>query len=155
MKILKTVSRDYPIVAIALLLLACVKFEYQTADSAFYLPGLVGGLAVLAIVATVLLFRIFNAAQDACVARGLIPSRIRSKYDILIPVGIVVAAFQFRWVGEPFHGAASKSPYRWEFQWSDPGCNLAFIAALIGVVLLIRILYLLRAIASASNVKSE
>lgn len=155
MKVIKTAIHDYPIIAIALLLLACIKFEYQTANWSFSIPGLVGGLAVLAIIATFLLFRIFNAAQDACIARGIIPSRVRSKYDILIPIGIIAVCFQFRLLGAPFERNLGKSGYSWDFQWSDPKWNAIFLGALVGVVLLVRVLYLLRAIATASSIKSQ
>ena len=130
-----------------------MKFEYQTTFWSISSPGLAGGIVVLAIIAIVLLFRIFNAAQDACIARGLLHSRIRCTYDLLIPVGIVAVAIQLRWVGEPFHGAG-ESGYRWLFAWSDPEWRVPFIASLVGVVLLIRVFYLIRAIAQESNDKS-
>jgi len=143
---MKSILRNYPIAGIALLLLACVRFEYQTSSWAISSPGLAGGVAVLAIVAIVLLFRIFNAAQDACISRGLLRSRIQCKYDILIPIGTLAALINFRSTGEPFHGAG-KSGYRWEFARSDPGWAVPFLAGLIGVVLLVRVLHLVRAIA--------
>lgn len=149
---MKTFVRDYPIGAIALMLLACVKFEYQTDTWSINSSGLAAGLIVLAIIAIVLLFRIFNAAQDACIARGLLQTRVRSKYDLLIPVGILAVAIKGRWVGEPFHGAGT-SGYRWEFAWSDPHLDVPFIAVLVGVVFLIRIFYLFRAIAGKTNDK--
>jgi hypothetical protein len=149
---MSAIIRKYPIGAIALLLVACIKFEYQTATWSIYGPGLAGGVVVLAVIAMVLLFRIYNAAQDACVARGLLKSRVRSKYDLLIPVGILVVAIHGRWLGEPFHGAGN-SGYRWEFEWSDPSWAAPFIASLVGVVLLTRILNLFRAIAHGSDEK--
>src|SRR5215469_16100740 len=96
---MKSILRDYPIGAIALLLLACVRFKYQSYGFTTGVPGLAGGFIVLAIVAIVMLFRIFNAAQDACISRGLLPSRIRCKYDLLIPIGILAVAIQARWYG--------------------------------------------------------
>jgi hypothetical protein len=67
-RIMKNIIRNYPIGAMALLLLACVKFEYQTETSSFSSAGLGAGVLVLGIISAVLLFRIFNAAQDACIA---------------------------------------------------------------------------------------
>jgi len=151
---MKAILRDYPISAVALLLLACVKYEYQTTDWSISIPGLAGGLVVLCIIAMVLLYRIFNAMQDVCISRGLLHTRIRCKYDALIPIGIILLFIHARWCGEPFQGGIGKSRYRWEFIWSDPDWAVPFLAALVGVVLLIRILYLFRAIARESNVKS-
>lgn len=143
---MKKLVHDYPIGSIALILLACMKFEYQTATWSINSPGLAGGLFVLVILAIVLLFRIFNAAQDVCIARGFLPSRIRCKYDVLIPIAMVAAAIKVRWFGEPFHGAGG-SGHRWELAWSDSQWDAPFLGALVGVVLLVRIFYLFRAMA--------
>jgi hypothetical protein len=151
--LMKTLIRDYPIGAIALLLLACVRFEYQTASWSINSPGLAGGLVVLGIIALVLLFRIFNAAQDACISRGLLHSRIHCKYDVLIPIGILAVFVQVRYCGERFRDGPGKSGFRWEFVWGDRDWSVPFFVALVGVVLLIRILYLVRAIAQESDVK--
>jgi len=147
---MKKLVRDYPIGAIALIALACIKFEYQTDTWSISSPGLAGGVVVLGIIAIVLLFRIFNAAQDVFIVRGLLPSRIRCKYDVLIPIGILAVAIYPRWVGEPFQGAG-KSGFRWEFAWSDSEWAAPFIGALVGVVFLTRIFYLFRAMAQGSD----
>ena len=149
---MRAIIRNYPIGATALLLLACIKFEYQTDSWSVSSSGLGAGIIVLAIIAVVLLFRIYNAAQDACIARGLMKARVRCKYDFLIPAGILAVAIQGHWFGEPFHGAG-KSGHRWEFAWSDPTWAAPFIGALVGVVLLVRVFYLFRAIAQESNDK--
>lgn len=134
----------------ALLLLACIKFEYQTDSWSVNSSGLGAGVIVLGIIAIVLLFRIYNAAQDACIARGFLKAKVRCKYDILIPLGILAVAIHANWHGEPFHGAG-ESGFRWAFAWSDSAWDVPFIAALVGVVLLTRIFYLLRAIAQESR----
>jgi divalent metal cation (Fe/Co/Zn/Cd) transporter len=152
---MKNIIRDYPIGSIALLLLACVKFEYHSQPLGWSIssPGLVGGVAVLAIIVVVLLFRIFNAAQDACISRGLLRSRIDGKYDMLIPVAIFLVAVQARWFGTPMLLENGKSGYQWELTWSDPNWAVPFIGALVGVVLLTRVLNLFRAIAHESHGK--
>lgn len=137
----------------ALLLLACVKFKYESESWSIGSAGLAAGVVVLAIIAIVLLFRIFNAVQDACIARRLLKFRIRSKYDLLIPFGILAVAIKARWLGESLHGTG-KSAYHWEFAWSDPSWDVPFIGALIGVIFLLRIFYLFRAIAQEANDKS-
>jgi hypothetical protein len=91
----------------------------------------------------------FNAAQDACIARGVLPSRIRCKYDTLIPIGILAVALPgAMWVGEPFQGVG-KSGFGWELAWSDSEWGGPFVV--VGIVFLTRIFYLFRAIAQGSD----
>ena len=153
---MKNIFRDYPIGSIGLLLLACVRFEYHSQSLSWSVssPGLSGGVAVLGIVAVVVLFRIFNAAQDACIARGLLGSRIQSRYDILIPIAIVLVAAQGRWYGAQVEYPSGQAGHQWELAWSDPGWAVPFIAALIGVVFLTRILVLVRALSHVSDQRS-
>lgn len=148
--IMRSIIRNYPIGALALLLLACVRFEYQTETWSVGSAGLAAGVVVLAIIAMVLVFRIFNAVQEFCIARRLLKARIRSKYDLLVPVGILAVLFQWRGLGEPFQGAG-KSGHRWEVVWSDPAWMFPFIGALAGVVLLLRVFLLFRALAQEAN----
>lgn len=150
MKSIQKLIHDYPLGAIALLLLACVKFEYRGDQWSYSAPGLGAGFLILVIIGIVLLLRIRNAAQEACLARGIDPSNVRSKYDILIPIGIVASLAHFNWVGPTIEDGGGKFHYLWEFEWSDWQWNLAFIGALVAVVLLIRVLYLLRAIGDTS-----
>jgi hypothetical protein len=146
MGFIRAIFRDYPVVAAVLLLLTCIKLQYCEDNWSAGTLGLAAGFPVLLIIAIVLLFRIFNAAQDVCVARGLIPSRIHSKYDLLIPVGIV-AMLHVRYKGVPFLSKTGEHLCHWDFQWGDPEWSGPFFVTLIGVVLLVRILYLLRSIA--------
>ena len=151
---MKTVFTRYPIVAIVLLLLTCVHFEYQTPRGNLLVPGLANGLAVLAIIAVVLLYRIYKAIQQACIAHGIDPSIGRTKYDILIPIAIVAVIIHYRSVGGSLPGERGKAEYHWVFQWSDPELAIPLLAALVGVVFLLRVLHRVRAIAENHGPKN-
>jgi hypothetical protein len=146
---MKRAFLEVPLVSILLVLLACIHFEQNTPNTSTKISGLAGGIGWLALVAIVLVFRIFNAVHEACYRRGLIPQRLHFRYDVLIPVAIVAVAFQFRWQGQPIVNIEGKTVPEWYFQWSDPDYNVAFIGAVIGVVFLLRIFTLARAIADA------
>jgi hypothetical protein len=141
--------REIPVVSIVLVLLACIHYEHNSHNERTTVPGLAGGIGCLIIIAIVLLFRIFNAAHETCYRRGLIPERLYFRYDVLIPIAIVASAWQFRWQGKPIVGIDGKEVPELLFQWSDPNLNVAFIGAVIGVVFLLRILALVRAVADA------
>ena len=146
---MKTTFRDYPITALILLLLACMKFEYNGLNWTVRSPGLPAGFALLIIFAVVMIYKIFkmfNAVQDVLVSRGIIPSRIRCKYDLLIPIGILAVCYQGRWMGDPFKSELGSSGYRWELIWGDYHWAAPFIFALVGVVLLFCAFELCRAI---------
>jgi hypothetical protein len=136
-----------PILSIVLVLFACIHYEMNTPTSNVTLPGLAAGIAVLAVIAMVLSFRIFNAAHDACFRKGLIPERLHFRYDALIPVAIVAPAFKAYWQGPLVKGMSGKDVPQWIFQWSDSNNDAMFACSVIGIVLLIRILTLVRAIA--------
>lgn len=139
-------SNKYLILSIVLILLACIRFEYRTDRWEFSIPGLQGGIVIIAIVGLVLVFRILNAVQDVCVARGLIESRVSSQYDLLIPVAFVAVIFHGRWTGDLIEGMDGETVYQWEFAWSDPRYAMPFLGALLVVVFLLRVQALLKAI---------
>ena len=66
---MRHILTKYPVVAIVLLLLACVKFKYNRANWSFNAPGLLGGAIVLSIIGVVLLYRIFNGIQDVYISK--------------------------------------------------------------------------------------
>jgi hypothetical protein len=144
----------YPFASIALILIACIRFEYNAANWRFFSPGLAGGLAVLAIVGIVVVFQIFNAAQEICLSKGLTQSRLRFKYDVLIPIAILAVVIKANWQGGDIQVMGDKQVPQWVFAWSDPHLDGAFILAVIGLALLLRILTLLRAIVRPSALAS-
>jgi hypothetical protein len=97
-------------------------------------------------VGIVVVFQIFNAAQEICLSKGLIQSRLRFKYDVLIPIAILAVMVKGNWQGADIQGMGDKQVPQWVFAWSDPHLDGAFILAVIGLALLLRILTLLRAI---------
>ena len=146
---MKTIFRDYPITALILLLLACIKFEYNGATWTVSSPGLPAGFAVLVVLGVLMIyqiFKMFNTVQDVLISRGIIPSRIRCKYDLLIPLCILAVCNQGRWMGDPFKGGLGSSGYHWELIWGDSHWAVPFILALVGVILLFRIFELCRSI---------
>jgi hypothetical protein len=145
----KRVFRAIPVVSIILVLLAYIHFERNSQTSAVTIPGIAGGIVCLIVIAIVLLFRIFNAAHEACYRKGLIPERLHFRYDVLIPVAVVAAAIQARWQGKWIVGIYGKEVPEWIFEWGDPNLKVAFVGAVIGVVFLLRILALARAVADA------
>lgn len=151
MKALHDWFRKYPVVCILLLLAACVHYEENTATSSSSFPGMFNGLAVLSVVGIVLVFRIFNAIESLSLAKGWLGSKPTYRYDILIPIGIVAAAFKWRSAGPMIMGMDGKPAYQWEFTWSDSTLNGYFVLALIAVVFLQRVVVLIRAIESTSR----
>jgi hypothetical protein len=145
----KRFFRELPLVSILLVLLACIHYERNSYNVTETLPGLEAGIDCLAIIAIVLLFRIFNAVHEACYRRGVIPERLRFRYDVLIPVAILAAGWQFHRQGTSIVNIDGKKVPETLFQWSNPKLNVAFIGAVIGVVFLLRVLALVRAIADA------
>ncbi len=141
---MRHILKKYPVVAIILLLLACVRFQYNEATWSISIPGLAGGVIVLAIIAIVLVYRIFNRVQDVCISKGVLGSRIHCKYDVLIPIAILAAFIKGYWQGDFITGMYGKDVPQWELAWSDPGWDAAFIGFVIGVVLLLRVLQLLK-----------
>lgn len=148
-------STRYLILSIVLILLACIRYEYRTDQWELSTPGLQGGIGILAIIGLVLVFRIFSVVQDVCLAHGLIESRISSKYDLLIPIALVAVMFYGHWTGDLVEGMDGEEVYQWEFAWSDPEYAGPFLAALLVVVLLLRVQTLLRAIKSQAKERGE
>lgn len=144
----------YPLLPIALVLAACVRFEYHTDMCNVVIPGLAGGIVVLAIVAIVVLYRIFNAVERLCRAKSWLKGPVKFRYDILIPIGIAAVAFKGHWFGPPIEGIEGKTR-RWILQWSDSSLDVYFIVGLIGVVLMLRILELIRAIEMSTPARLE
>lgn len=151
MKALQDWFTKYPVICILLLLVACVHYEENTATSSFNFHGLAVGLMVLGIMGIVLVFRIFSAFESLSLTKGWLGSKPTYRYDILIPIAIVVVAFHGRSVGPMITGIGRKPVYQWEFIWSDSTLNGYFILALIAVVFLHRVVVLIRAIESTSR----
>ncbi len=151
---MQRIIRDYPVFSILLLLLACIRFEYNATTWSVNVPGLAGGLAVLGVIAVVLFFRIFNAVQDICIAKNLLSERLRFKYDILMLVSILAAGMGFRYLGPLTQGMAGHEVNQWVFQWSDSQLNVYFVGLVILVVFLLRVLTLERAIAKGPRLGS-
>lgn len=148
----KSSSTGFPFISIILILIACIHYDYRTPRWEFYMPGLPGGILVLSIIGVALLFRIFNLLQDVCIARGLITARVQSRYEVLLPVGILAVLIKWHAFGDLVEGMEGEQVYQWEFHWSDPKLDAPFIAALIAVVLLLRVRALLYAIQGHANV---
>ena len=148
---MKKIFSRYPIFAIVLVLLACAEFHYNTATSQVAFPGSITGVLVMSIIAVVLFYRLFNAIQDLCVSKGLLASRIRCKYDILIPIGIIATLLGFYWQGKEITGMKGEQVPQWTFAWGQGEWEVLFIALLIGIVLLVKILLLLKELTAHSH----
>jgi hypothetical protein len=134
------------ILAIILVLLACIRFEYRTPEWEVRLPGLQLGVLILAIVTVVLLYRIFHSTQQECLERGLIDAPVKSQYNILIPLTLVAVAIKGVWYGDRIESMDGDEVYQWEIAWSDPTYDVPFFAGVVVLVLILRIRALFKAI---------
>jgi len=133
---------------ILLIVLACVKFQYHGRTFDLEYPGLVVGFLVMIVMGVVLLFRAFNALQDLFIARGRLTSRVVCKYDILLPLAIIAVALKGAWHAGTVTDAAGVEMPRFFFGWSDATWDVPFVAALVGLLFLVRVILLLRALAA-------
>ncbi|QDU80376.1 hypothetical protein Pla110_21050 [Polystyrenella longa] len=140
--------KQFPLISIALIFLACIKFEYHTETSSFNVPGLAGGMLVIGILGIVLLFKIFNAVESYCMRRRWLRVKPYYRYDILIPVTILAVALHMRYVGPEIATKGEQQNLQWIFEWSDKDLSGHFVLSVIGIVLLLRILTLIRSLNS-------
>ena len=75
--------KRYPVVSIALVLVACVRYEYHAESFSLVVPGLAGGIVVLGIVSIVLFYRIFNAVEKLLRTKGWLKQPLKHRYDVL------------------------------------------------------------------------
>jgi len=140
-----------PVIGIILILLACISYDHRGDGWELTVPGPIGGVVVCAIIAVVLLFRIMNRAEEACLARGLIKQLPPHKYDILISVTFLASLVGLRFHGGFLDPEAPTRLLKWEFEWAKRPDSAYFLAAVIGVVVLLRVHTLLRAITTDTD----
>jgi len=139
--------KNYPVGSIICMLLSFIGFEYHTSNASIYLPGVVAGVIVMIVIIMILFYRIFDAVQTICITHGILQERVSSKYDILLPIGLVGILLQGQFFGEHFVNFRGEYVPKWTLRWSQPELVGQYIIALVAVVLLLRIKALLEAIA--------
>ena len=133
----------------ALVLIACIRFEYNTPTWRLVVPGLPAGVVALGVIAALLLFRLDRVVRRLCVFQHVSPREIPCRYYVLIPIGAAAVAVKGHWHGQPITDLFGNPAYRWDLLWSDPNLDVAFLAALVCVVFLFRVFQLLGAVVHA------
>lgn len=147
---------EFPIVSVLLLLLTCVRFEYNTETSSLKVYGLGLGIVVLAIVAIIIIFRVFFTVERLCQKKGWLTEHLHHRYDVLIPIGIAAVAVKAQWTWGPLvKSIDGQQVHQFMFQWSDATLDSYFIIGLIVVVLLVRALELIRGIEQSVKPSSD
>ena len=137
------------VLAGALVVFACMRFEINAATWRLVVPGLSGGMLALGVVAAMLLFRLDRAVRRLCVSHRISPREIQCWYYFLIPFGAAAVAIKGHWYGQLVTDLFGNPVYRWELVWGDPRLDLAFLAALVFVIFLLRDFQLLSAVVRA------
>ncbi len=130
---------NQPWAAIILVLIACIRYEYQTESSRTLFDGFSIGIAVISIIAIVIGFKITTAWAQILYQKKIISSIPRHPYDILLPIGIIAAAWGYSNQGKLIKGIDDSMTPQWIFEWGNRDLNGYFILSLIGLVLLLRI----------------
>lgn len=143
--------RRFPVIPAFLIFVACIGFEYRTPSSQLSVPGLVGGLAVLGIVAVVLSHRIFKHFENVCREKGWLTVPVQHRYDILFPIAFVAASLKWQYLGPEIVDTLGKAVPQWEIAWSDPTLDVYFVLAMFVVVVLLRVNDFVHAIARSAR----
>jgi hypothetical protein len=89
------------ILTAALVLLACIRFEYNAPTWRVFVPGLHGGVVVMCVVAGFGLFRLLRTGLRLSAAMGIAPRDIPFPFYFLIPIGAAAVAINGHWEGPP------------------------------------------------------
>lgn len=146
---MRSLHRTGVVLAGALVLIACIRFEFNAQTWRVVVPGLSAGMVALGIVAALLLLRLDRVVRRLCVSHRISPREIPCWYFLLVPIGAAAVAVKGHWHGQPITDLFGNPANRWDLVWSDPTLDLAFLAALVFVVLLYRLFQLLGAVANA------
>ena len=132
--------KSYPLI---LLLLCSVNFVYNSESWQIGWPGLAGGLVALGVIGLILLYKLQKSLQELWVRKGLAPGKVKTKYDKLVPVAIVLSVFHWQWHGRRIEGIyPDELMFKWSLALGDPQWGIPFVLALIAVVFLYKIIVL-------------
>lgn len=121
---------------LVLIAAACTELQFNGHDWSWDFPGMGGGVGVLLIVASVILYRIYKAM------RVLFPD-YHLKYAWLIPVVFIAVCPHARYVGNMIDSASGRIP-QWEFNWGGSQVKWLFLLLMITVIMLVNILRMLK-----------
>lgn len=132
-----------------------IRFEIGGEDSRFVFDGLGLGILVAVILAVVLVHRIFRKIEDILMAKGTIEKRVSTPYDFFPILLLILFPLGMQWFGELLPSAAARGEivHRWVFQWGQNADKFLLYLAILGLILLYRVLRLLAAVARPEPAK--
>ncbi len=144
-----------PFFAIGMILLACIRYEYNALDSKFTYDGFYIGIIVIAVVSIILGFKLTTAWSRILLNKGVISNCPKHRFDILLPIGIIAASIGYTARGSLIKGIHDKMVPEWLFEWGSRTLNGYFLITLIAFVLLLRVYEIVNSIEKESISNSQ
>jgi len=133
------------IISSFLLIIGQVYFERNYENGAIKFDGPNAIIVIISIIGIVIAFKIFNQIHEYLYSQGKIKKKLNFKYDKLITVAIATSFIGYSSFGDHME-ASDKYSYIFKTGSVAHGDSAPFLLAVIGLVFLIRILALTKAL---------
>lgn len=121
-------------------------FETNSNTSSFNYDGIPVALGVIIIISIILIFRITKITQDILLSYKLINQKVKSKYDKLLLLVIIIPAIGYTARGDSLKGIMDKTVPSWFFKCGNSEVHGWLILSFLLFMILHRITLILQEI---------